>query len=84
MELTVGKRLTEEPDFKYTPPQEPEYQFQLAPELRFPPLILNDVVTPLHNNEGFAIADDAAVEFEIIVTVTSEQAVVLHEPDAFT
>ena len=71
-----GNWVTEGPEIKYVPPQEPEYQNQLAPVLRFPPLILKLVVTPLHTVEGFAIADEAAVELEIIVTVTLAQAVV--------
>jgi hypothetical protein len=44
------------------PPQEPEYQYQLAPVPKDPPETLNVDELPKHIEAGEADADDGAVE----------------------
>ena len=52
------------------PPQAVLYQYQLAPELKIPPVKLKVVDVPGHIAEGLPVAEVAGVEFIFTVTVT--------------
>ena len=54
------------------PPQADLYQYQLAFELKLPPVKLNDVDVPGHIICGIPVAEVAAVEFTLTVTVIDD------------
>ena len=66
------------------PPQDPEYQFQVAPVPKVPPV--TERVVAWLGQVGLTLADTlaAATELVLTVTVTLTQAVVLQVPSART
>ena len=82
MEVGDTARLAPEPI--RVPPQLPVYHCQLAAVPRLPPLAESVAVAPAQRAVVLVLTDVAAVEFELLLTVTLEQRVVLQEPTAFT
>ena len=82
--VTVGETEIDVPVPSRVPPQEPEYQFQVPPVPRDPPVKLSVVGWP--SQLGFTLAEAlvAATERLFTVTVTLTQPVVLHTPSALT
>ena len=80
----VGEITGDVPEVIYVPPQELLYQSQAAPVPKFPPVILNVLVAPVHKVDGVAMAEVAAVEMELTVTITETHVVVLQDPVALT
>ena len=66
------------------PPQLPEYQYQLEPGPKMPPLSLSVDDEPEIIAVGDAVADVGGVERVLIVNVPLTQGVVLHNPSALT
>ena len=84
--MVVEEGVTEilDPVPTNVPPHEPEYQFQLAPVPRDPPVTTRVVAVPWQTESCVAPALVAAVEGVFITTVTASQVVVLHCPSART
>jgi len=68
--VTVGLIVIVVPAVETEPPQEPLYQYQFAPVLKFPPVIPNVVDVPGHIDDGVPKEELAGVEFIFTVNVT--------------
>ena len=68
--VIVGYEFNVAPEPSKLPPQEPEYQYQLAPEPKLPPVWVRDVKAPEQTFDGEAAAETAATDKVLIVTVT--------------
>ena len=66
------------------PPQEPEYQVQLAPVPSAPPVTLKVVELPSQIGSTLAEALVATVELLLTITVTLTHVVILQVPSART
>ncbi len=82
--MVVGDTVTLEPEPTAVPPQDALYHCQEAPTPKDPPLTVKVEELPEQIVVALAKADVGAVEFELTVTVTLTQAVVLHVPVALT
>ena len=79
----MGLNTGAAPEITYVPPQEPEYQFQLAAVPRLPPLIPRVVEPPVQIGD-VPVTDVAAVDLVFTVRIILIQVVVLHNPSALT
>ena len=80
---TVGFRTGEFPEITNVPPHEPEYQFQLAPVPRLPPIIPRVVDKP--SQIGLKPETEVeGVDNVLITIVTLTHEVVLQSPEART
>ena len=66
------------------PPHETVYHCQVAPVPKLPPDKVNVEGTPEQTATGFAVAEDAATDGVLRVTVTLAHVVVLQSPTAPT
>jgi hypothetical protein len=62
------------------PPQEPVYQYQLAPVPKEPPAKVKLTLVPLQTVVSDAVIEVGAVELVLTVIVTEAQVVVLQVP----
>ena len=81
--MTVGLTIEEAPELTKVPPQEPEYQYQLASDPRLPPVIPRVVEFPEHTGV-IPVTAVAAEEAVFTVTMTLTHDVVLQVPSALT
>ena len=56
----------------FAPPQEPEYQNQLAPVPRLPPFAVRVVGYPWQIFDGLAVTDDGIVELKFTETASED------------
>ena len=83
--VAVGETVIDRPVPSNVPEeQEPEYQRQLAPVPRLPPITDKEVVPPGQTLLGEAFAPVATREIELIVRIVLVNDVLLHEPSALT